>query len=104
MVASYSNGREIYLGCVAMANFINPQGLLKIGDTQWKASMDSGEAMACIANTGTTGTIKGANLEDSNVDLTAQLVNLIIAQRGYQANAQALQTQNTVMDAIMRVG
>ena len=54
-------------------------------------------------NVGTAGAIKGANLEQSNVDLTASLVDLIIAQRTYQANCQALQTQNTMMDAIMSV-
>ncbi|MBO6259061.1 MAG: flagellar hook protein FlgE [Succinivibrio sp.] len=103
IVASYSNGKNKFLGMVAMADFINPQGLKKIGDTQWKASYESGEPIASQANVGTAGTIKDANLEDSNVDLTAQLVNLILAQRGYQANSQALQTQNTVMDAIMNV-
>lgn len=103
IVASYSNGRHKFLGMVAMADFINPQGLKKIGDTQWKASYESGEPIASQANVGTAGTIKDANLEDSNVDLTAQLVNLILAQRGYQANSQALQTQNTVMDSIMNV-
>ena len=103
MLATYSNGRQVHLAKVAMANFINPQGLTKIGDTQWQESIDSGEPMAIQANVGVAGAIKGANLEQSNVDLTASLVDLIIAQRTYQANCQALQTQNTMMDAIMSV-
>ena len=103
MLATYSNVRQVHLAKVAMANFINPQGLTKIGDTQWQESIDSGEPMAIQANVGVAGAIKGANLEQSNVDLTASLVDLIIAQRTYQANCQALQTQNTMMDAIMSV-
>lgn len=103
LVASYTNGRTEKLCKVALANFTNPQGLIKIGDTQWKESMQSGPVQACEANTGMAGAIKGANLELSNVELASELVDLIIAQRTYQANAQALQTQNTAMDAIMNI-
>lgn len=99
----YSNGESVALCKVAMATFINEQGLTKVGDTQWKESADSGEATPVEANTGTAGTIYGANLELSNVDLTVQLVELIIAQRYYQCNAQSLQTQNNVMDAILSI-
>lgn len=103
IVASYTNGRTEYICKVAMANFTNPQGLLKVGDTQWKESINSGEVQAQEANTGMCGAIKGANLELSNVELASELVDLIIAQRAYQANAQALQTQNTAMDSIMNI-
>ncbi len=99
----YSNGQVKNICKVAMADFANVQGLLKIGDTQWKQSNASGEPMAKEANSGSCGSIKGANLELSNVDLTNELVELITAQRNYQANAQSLQTQNTVMDAILNV-
>ncbi|MCR5083989.1 MAG: flagellar hook-basal body complex protein, partial [Succinivibrionaceae bacterium] len=101
--AEYSNGRNVSIGKIALADFANPQGLTKIGDTQWKASLSSGEATPKEANYGGAGAIKGGNLELSNVDLTVSLVDLIQAQRNYQANAQSLQTQNTVMDAIMNV-
>ena len=97
----YSNGLLYSIGKVAMADFANTQGLLKIGDTQWKQSNSSGEAIA--ANTGSAGSIKGSNLELSNVDLTSELVELITAQRNYQANAQSLQTNNTVMDSILNI-
>ena len=99
----YSNGQVKNIAKVAMADFANQQGLTKIGDTQWKQSNASGEAIAKEANSGSAGSIKGANLELSNVDLTNELVELITAQRNYQANAQSLQTQNTVMDSILNI-
>ena len=101
--AEYSNGRYLNLAKIAMADFANPQGLTKVGDTQWKESIASGDATPKEANRGGAGSIKGANLEESNVDLTQQLVDLIIGQRNYQANAQSLQTQNTVMDSILNI-
>ena len=101
--AEYSNGRYVNIAKVAMADFANVQGLTKIGDTQWKQSISSGEATPKEPNRGGAGSIKGANLEESNVDLTTQLVDLIVAQRNYQANSQALQTQNTAMDSIMNI-
>ena len=99
----FSNGQMLQVAKVAMADFTNQQGLTKIGDTQWKESNASGQAIAKEANSGSAGSIKGSNLELSNVDLTNELVELITAQRNYQANAQSLQTQSTVMDAILRV-
>ena len=99
----YSNGQVKNIAKVAMADFANQQGLTKIGDTQWKQSNASGEAIAKEANSGSAGSIKGSNLELSNVDLTNELVELITAQRNYQANAQSLQTQNTVMDIIPNI-
>ncbi len=103
ILAAYTNGRTEPIAKVAMATFQNPQGLTKIGDTQWKESINSGEAAAAQANVGKAGAIKGANLELSNVELASELVDLLIAQRTYQANAQALQTQNTAMDSIMNI-
>lgn len=99
----YSNGRLINVAKLAMADFTNVQGLTKVGDTQWKESLFSGEAIAKEANSGSAGKIVGSNLEMSNVDLTSELVELITAQRNYQANSQALQTQNTVMDSILNI-
>ena len=103
ILAAYTNGRTEPISKVAMATFSNPQGLIKIGDTQWKQSINSGEAAAAQANIGMAGAIKGANLELSNVELASELVDLLIAQRTYQANAQALQTQNTAMDSILSI-
>lgn len=103
ILAAYTNGRTEPIAKVALATFANPQGLIKIGDTQWKQSINSGEAAAAQANVGMAGAIKGANLELSNVELASELVDLLIAQRTYQANAQALQTQNTAMDSILSI-
>ena len=99
----YSNGQIQAIAIIAMADFTNTQGLTKIGDTQWKESADSGPVIPTTANTGSTGSILGSNLELSNVDLTSELVELITAQRNYQANAQSLQIQNTVMDSILNI-
>lgn len=99
----YSNGRKVNIAKLAMADFTNPQGLTKVGDTQWKQSLASGEAIAKEANSGSAGKIIGSNLEMSNVDLTTELVELISAQRNYQANSQALQTQTTIMDTILNI-
>lgn len=99
----YSNGRLVNIAKVAMADFTNTQGLTKVGDTQWKESLYSGDAIPKEANSGGAGSIKGSNLELSNVDLTSELVELITAQRNYQANSQSLQTQNTVMDSILNI-
>ncbi len=103
IIAEYTNGSIYNIAKVAMADFVNQQGLTKIGDTQWRESLASGPAIASEANSGSTGSIKGSNLELSNVDLTTELVELITAQRNYQANAQSLQTQNTVMDSILNI-
>ena len=79
--ATYSNGTAVKIGMVAMATFTNNQGLSKVGDTCWKASLTSGEPIPARAGVGTTGTIKSSALESSNVDLSASLVQLIMAQR-----------------------
>ena len=103
IMCEFSNGQTQKIAKVAMADFTNQQGLTKVGDTQWKESNSSGQAIAKEANTGSAGSIAGSNLELSNVDLTNELVELITAQRNYQANAQALSTQNTVMDSILNI-
>ncbi len=101
--ATYSNGTSAKLGMIAMANFANPQGLTQIGDTCWRKSLDSGDAVPCQATVGTAGAIQSSALEESNTDLATQLVELITAQRHYQANSRALEVNNTVMDSILNV-
>jgi flagellar hook protein FlgE len=88
---------------VALANFSNPQGLKQIGNNSWAESVDSGAPNAGQPGTGTFGLIQGGALEQSNVDLTQQLVNLITAQRNFQANAQAIQTDKTATDAVINI-
>ena len=103
MRATYSNGTAVKIGMVAMATFTNNQGLSKVGDTCWKESLTSGEATPARAGVGTTGTIKSSALESSNVDLSASLVQLIMAQRNYQANSKSLEASSNIMQTILNV-
>ncbi|MDH5517324.1 MAG: flagellar hook protein FlgE [Gammaproteobacteria bacterium] len=101
--ANFSNGRQQALGQIAIAAFDNPQGLTQNGNTTWTENADSGLANTGQAGTGTYGLIYNGALEQSNVDLTAQLVKLITAQRNFQANSKAIETANTVTQAIINI-
>ncbi|EDQ00714.1 flagellar hook protein FlgE [Shewanella benthica] len=101
--ASYSNGTTVALARVALARFANEQGLTQVGNTSWKASQDSGQALAGEANSGTFGSIRSSALEQSNVDLTTQLVNLISAQRNFQASSRTLEVNNTLQQTILQI-
>jgi flagellar hook protein FlgE len=103
IVASYSNGDSTYLGQVAMVRFPNSQGLSQVGDTSWKQSIDSGEPVAGEAGTGTFGSINSSALEQSNTNLTNELVDLITAQRNYQANSRALEVNSTIQQSILQI-
>lgn len=99
----YSNGQATALGKVAVATFTNPQGLQKIGDTGFTETYASGQAMRGEAGSGNLGVIQSGALESSNVDLTAQLVNMITAQRNFQANAQMIQTSDQITQTIINI-
>lgn len=99
----YSNGQAIALGKVAVATFANPQGLQKIGDTAFAETFVSGAALRGEAGSGTLGVVQSGALEASNVDLTAQLVNMISAQRNFQANAQMIQTSDAITQTIINL-
>jgi flagellar hook protein FlgE len=101
--ARYSNGQALTLGQVALANFANPQGLSPIGNTSWAESFDSGQPVVGAPQSGSRGAIQAGALEDSNVDLSTQLVNLILAQRNYQANAKTIETDNAVTQTIINL-
>ncbi|MDP2559870.1 flagellar hook protein FlgE [Psychrobium sp. 1_MG-2023] len=101
--ATYSNGSAEPLGRVAMARFRNEQGLTQIGNTSWKASQDSGEPLPGEGDSGTFGTINSAALEQANVDLTTELVDLITAQRNFQANSRALEVNQTLSQTILQI-
>jgi flagellar hook protein FlgE len=92
--AVYTNGRTTQLGQVAMANFPNPGGLKQLGDTNWASTFQSGTVVEGTASSAGFGAIQSGALESSNVDLTTELVNMITAQRAFQANAQAITTAN----------
>ncbi|GAA4890572.1 flagellar hook protein FlgE [Ferrimonas pelagia] len=101
--ASYSNGMSQSMGKVAMARFDNDQGLGQAGSTAWKATSASGSAVIGEANIGSFGSINSAALEQSNVDLTNELVDLISAQRNFQANSRALDVSNQLSQNILQI-
>jgi len=101
--ATFSNGVATPLGQVAMADFPNSQGLRALGDTSWRETIDSGAVITGSAGSGRFGLIQSGALETSNVDLTQQLVNLITAQRNFQANARSIETSNTITDTVIQI-
>ena len=103
IVASYSNGDSSFLGQIAVARFGNVQGLTQVGNTGWKKSLESGEPLAGEANTGTFGSINSSALETSNVNLTNELVDLIAAQRNFQANSRALEVNSTLQQTVLQI-
>ena len=103
VMASYSNGVTRAEAQVALANFRNPQGLLAVGGNNWVESFDSGPAVMGKPGDGNFGALRSGALEDSNVDLTAELVNMMTAQRAYQANAQTIETQDQVMSTLVNL-
>lgn len=101
--ANYSNGDSEALGKVLMADFRNPQGLKPVGNNSWVETIDSGTPLVGEAGTGRFGLIQSGALEASNVDLTAELVNLITAQRNFQANAKAIEANKALSDTIINI-
>ncbi len=101
--ATFTNGQATPLGKIALANFANPQGLKQIGNTSWVETLDSGQVLAGEAGTGVLGLVQSGALEASNVDLTAELVGLITAQRNFQANSKAIETNNAITQTIINL-
>lgn len=101
--ARYTNGQAQVLGQVALANFNNTQGLQPQGDTQWGETFESGQAIIGTPGSAALGVIQAGALEESNVDLSQELVQLIIAQRNYQASAKTIQTADTVTQTIINL-
>ncbi len=99
----YTNGQAQALGQVVLANFNNPQGLRQLGDTSWAETAESGAALVGTPNSSDLGVIQAGALEDSNVDLTEQLVALITAQRNFQANAQVISTGDQITQTIINL-
>ena len=103
IVGRYTNGQSQTLGQVALANFTNPNGLQQLGNNAWSESADSGPAVVGAPTTGGLGVLQSSAVEDSNSDLTAELVNMITAQRVYQANAQTIKTQDQVLQTLVNL-
>ena len=101
--ARFSNGQALPLGKIALANFSNPEGLVKSSDTSFQETFSSGVPQRGEATESNFGLIQSGSLESSNVDLTEQLVNMITAQRLFQANAQVISTMDTVTQTIINI-
>ena len=101
--ARYDNGQTRDIGQVALFNFRNPNGLSSIGNNQWSETADSGQPTPGNPNTGIFGVLQASAIEESNVDLTAELVNLIVQQRNYQASAQSIKTQDQILQTLVNI-
>ncbi len=101
--ARYSNGQSKPAGQVELATFRNPQGLAPAGGNGWTSSYASGDPVVGVPGDGNLGVLQAAALEESNVDLTAELVSMITAQRVYQANAQTIKTQDQVLQTLVNL-
>ncbi|HEY3598451.1 MAG TPA: flagellar hook protein FlgE [Paraburkholderia sp.] len=103
ITGTYSDGRTAALGQVVLATFNNPNGLQNLGNNQFAQTNDSGVAQVAVAGSTNHGSLLGSSIESSNVDLTGSLVDLITAQRNYQANAQTIKTQQTIDQTLINL-
>ena len=102
LIATYSNGQKQTVGKLALATFVNEGALTTISGTSWTESLESGRPLVNAPGTGTGGTITSSSLEQSNVDITSELVGLMTSQRNYQANSKVIQTESTMMQSLMQ--
>ena len=103
VMATYSSGQSTAIGQVELATFRNVQGLRPMGGNTWNASFESGDPVLGTPGSGNLGLIQSGAVEESNIDLTAELVNMMVAQRIYQANAQTIKTQDSVLQTLVNL-
>ncbi|EMA3681167.1 flagellar hook protein FlgE [Citrobacter freundii] len=103
VVGNYSNEQQQVLGQIVLANFANNEGLASQGNNVWAATQASGVALLGTAGTGNFGKLTNGALEASNVDLSKELVNMIVAQRNYQSNAQTIKTQDQILNTLVNL-
>jgi flagellar hook protein FlgE len=103
LIGRYTNGQSKPQGQVALANFTNPQALSPLGNNAWSETAGSGQPTIGSPGSGTLGALQSSAVESSNVDLTAELVNMISAQRVYQANAQTIKTADQLLQTIVNL-
>jgi flagellar hook protein FlgE len=103
LVGRYSNGKANVLGQVALVDFANPNGLQAIGNNAFIATSDSGVPLIGTPGSSGMGALQSSAIEESNVDLTAELVSMITAQRVYQANAQTIKTEDQIMQTLVNL-
>ena len=101
IVGTYTNGKSATLGQIALASFTDSNGLQNLGNNEWAATATSGAALVGVPGTGNLGVLQSSATEDSNVDLTSQLVNMITAQEDYQANSQSIKTEETILQTLV---
>jgi len=104
ILARFSNGQSSALGKVALANFPNPQGMTPLGDSTWGESYQAGDRLLGEPGAGNFGFLQSGALESSNVEITEELVNLITAQRSFQANAQVISAADTLTQTVINIG
>ncbi len=103
VLATYSSGQSTPIGQIELASFRNVQGLKPLGGNTWSATFDSGDATVGSPGSGNLGVLQSGSVEESNVDLTSELVNMMVAQRIYQANAQTIKTQDSVLQTLVNL-
>jgi flagellar hook protein FlgE len=103
ITASYSNGQTRAAGQIALVNFRNVQGLQPTGNGNWEANYATGEPVHGAPGEGKFGNLRAGALEDSNIDITGELVAMMTAQRAYQANAQTIKTQDQVFSTLLNL-
>jgi len=101
--ARFTNGQSRALGQIVLANFTNTAGLTPLGGSKWSETFDSGQPVLSTAGLGGLGNVQSGALEDSNVEVTEQLVSMIVAQRNFQANAKVIQTEDTITQTIINM-
>lgn len=103
ILGQYSNGKSRAMGQICLANFASVDGLTPLGNNAWSESSASGTPTVGVPNAGSMGKLRASSVETSNVDLTQELVNMITAQRVYQANAQTIKTQDSVLQTLVNL-
>ena len=103
MQVRYTNGQTKTAAFIRLANFANAQGLQPAGNNQWVQTYAAGDEVTGLPGDAGFGTLQSGAVEDSNVDLTAELVNMITAQRTYQANAQTVKTQDQILQTLVNL-
>jgi flagellar hook protein FlgE len=103
LTTTYSNGQTQARGQISLADFRNVQGLAPVGAGSWIETVTSGQPVQGTPGQGNFGKLRAGATEDSNVDLTAELINMMTAQRDYQANAQTIKTQDQVLSTLVNL-
>jgi flagellar hook protein FlgE len=103
VIGNFSNGRDNHVSTIAVASFINPQGLEKVGGNLFATSWNSGEPQVGVAGTGERGSIASSSLEMANVDLSREFTEMIVAQRGFQANSKIITTSDEVLQELVNL-